>query len=94
MKAVVLDGMQPGPCEQIMVGPSSMIPDPALYLAHDWKHVGSEGVRRPPVCRYALGLCFGQVVRFPRMAPCAFFCASAARVRSAIWARSFSARAA
>jgi hypothetical protein len=29
MKAAVLDGMQPGPCEQIMVGPSSVIPDPA-----------------------------------------------------------------
>jgi hypothetical protein len=33
-------------------------------------------------------------VRFPRTAPCAFFCASAARVRSAINARSFCAKAA
>jgi hypothetical protein len=29
----------------------------------------------------------GRLVRFPRMAPCAFFCASAALVRSAINAR-------
>jgi hypothetical protein len=31
MKAAVLDGMQPGPCKQIMVGPSSVIPDPAPF---------------------------------------------------------------
>ena len=28
----ILDEMQPGPCEQIMVGPSSVIPDPAPLL--------------------------------------------------------------
>ena len=67
---------------------------PRLYLAHDREHVGGEGVRCHPVCRYALGLCLGQVVRFPSLAPCAFFCANAALVLSAINARSFCARAA
>jgi hypothetical protein len=50
---------------------------------------GGEGVRGPRFVATPLACAVGRLVRFPRTAPCAFFCASAARVRSAINACGF-----
>ena len=65
-----------------------------LYLAHDGQHVGGEGVRCLPVGRYALGLCVGQVGPVSQNGTLRLLLRQRSRVRSAISARSFSARAA
>ena len=65
-----------------------------LYLANDRQDIRGECVRRRPVDLNALGLSLRQIGPVPQRGACAFLAARAARVRSAIIPRSFSANAA